>query len=82
MKKWKLQEARARLGELLKAAGRVGPQEITMRGRSAAVVLSRADYDRLRARRSPFVEFIRRSPLAGAALEFKRNQSVDRSVSV
>ncbi len=44
---WQMQEAKSRLSEVVKAAGTQGPQEITVHGRSVAVVLSRADFDKL-----------------------------------
>ena len=44
---WRLQEAKARLSEVVKAAVKEGPQEITVRGETAAVLLSERDYARL-----------------------------------
>ena len=44
---WQLQEAKARLSELVKSAQQKGPQQITVHGKPAAVVLSCTDYDRL-----------------------------------
>jgi prevent-host-death family protein len=44
---WQIQEAKNRLSELVEAALREGPQEITRHGKSVAVVLSRDEYDRL-----------------------------------
>ena len=48
---WQLQEAKARLSEVIKRAGAEGPQVVTLRGVEAAVVLSIADYRRLEAGR-------------------------------
>jgi len=78
-----MQEAKSRLSEVVKDAEREGPQEITVHGRSVAVVLSRADYDRLAGTGESLVAFIRRSPLAGAEdLDFPRDQSSTREVSL
>jgi len=44
---WQIQEAKNRLSELVEAAVREGPQEITRHGKPVAVVLSRDEYDRL-----------------------------------
>lgn len=79
---WQLQEAKARLSELLKSAQRSGPQQITVRGKPAAVVLSRSDYDRLTAAKPRFVEFIRRSPLKGTRLRLARDRSPVRAVEL
>jgi len=63
MQTWQIQEAKARLSSVLRSAEQDGPQEITHHGRSVAVLLSRADYDRLTGNRQSLVEFMRRSPL-------------------
>lgn len=83
MHTWQMQEAKSRLSEVVKDAEREGPQEITVHGRSVAVVLSRADYDRLAGTGESLVAFMRRSPLAGAEdLDFPRDQSPAREVSL
>jgi prevent-host-death family protein len=81
MQTWQLQEAKAQLSELVKSCQRDGPQEISVRGEAAAVVLSRRDYERLRqARRPGLVEFLRRSPLRGVELDVERSRSTTRDV--
>ena len=44
MHAWQMQEAKARLSEVVKRAESEGPQDITLHGRSVAVVLSRAAF--------------------------------------
>ena len=68
MRQWQLQTAKARLSEVVRASEEEGPQEVTLRGRAAAVVLARADFDRLSAPKGSLVSFLRRSPLGGAEL--------------
>lgn len=83
MREWALQDAKARLSEVVRLAMEHEPQEITLRGEPAVVVLSREDYDRLTQRRESLVEFIRRSPLYGADdVEFPRDQSLTREVEL
>lgn len=82
MRRWQLQEAKAKLSDVVKASEREGPQEITVRGRTAAVVLSREAYGRLTRRRQSFVEFMRASPLFGVELNVRRDRSPARSVSL
>ena len=54
-----------------------------MHGRSVAVVLSRADYDRLAGTGESLAAFIRRSPLADADdLDFSRSPSRTRETSL
>jgi len=79
MQVWQMQEAKSRLSEVVKEAERDGPQEITVHGRPVAVVLSRADYDRLAGTGESLAAFIRRSPLGGADdLDFSRDSSLTR----
>lgn len=83
MREWALQDAKARLSEVVRLAMEHEPQEITLRGEPAVVVLSREDYDRLTQRRESLVEFMRRSPLYGADdVEFARDQSLTREVQL
>ena len=83
MRTWQIQEAKARLSEVVKDAEREGPQEITLHGRSVAVVLSRAEFDRLAGTGESLVEFMRRSPLFGQDdVEFARDKSLTREVGL
>ncbi len=82
MHRWQLQDAKARLSEVVKCAGRDGPQTITVRGEPAAVVVSVAEYERLTGAKPAFVEFMRRSPLAGIELDLDRDGSPARDVDL
>ncbi len=82
MQTWQLQEAKARLSEVVRCAGREGPQAITVRGKEEAVVLSRADYDRLSKPKSSLVSFLRNSPLANMQLDLERDTSPNRPVDL
>jgi prevent-host-death family protein len=78
-----MQEAKSRLATVVKDAEREGPQEITVHGQPVAVVLSRADYDRLAGTGESLVAFLRRSPLAGAEdLDFPRDTSPARDLAL
>ena len=80
MSRWQLQDAKARFSQLVKSAQLEGPQEITVHGKSAAVLLSTEDYQRLSGPKLSFVEFIRRSPLVGVDLDIRRSTSTTRRV--
>jgi len=83
MRQWALQDAKARLSELVRLAAEHEPQEITLRGEPAVVVLARADYDGLTQPRESLVEFMRRSPLYGADdVEFPPDPSITREVDL
>ena len=79
---WQLQEAKARLSEVIKKAAKKGPQKITVHGELSAVVISSKEYERLKHPRGSFVEFMRRSPLYGLELDFRREQTLARGPRV
>lgn len=80
---WQLQEAKARLSEVIKKAEAEGAQHITVRGAPAAVVLSEAEYERLAGTQESLVDFIRRSPLYGQEdVNLSRDQSLTREVEL
>jgi len=82
MSAWQLQEAKARLSELIKKAANEGPQSITVRGQPAAVVISSEEYQKLKSPRGSFVKFMRRSPLYGVELDLKREQTRTRKADI
>jgi len=82
MGKWQLQEAKARLSEVIKRAAKEGPQKITVHGEPTAVVISNEEYERLKHPKGSFVKFMRSSPLYGLELSLKREQTLTRDVEV
>jgi len=82
MRQWQVQEAKARFSDLLRDAVRSGPQEITVRGRATAVVLSTSEYEQLIERKPSLVEFLRSSPLAGVDLVIERDRSPPRALDL
>ena len=83
MQAWQMQEAKARLSELVKRAESEGPQDITLHGKSVAVVLSRAAFERISGSERSLVDFMRRSPLyAQDDIEFERDSSDTREIAL
>lgn len=80
MNQWQVQEAKARFSELLRHAAEDGPQAITVRGHTAAVVMSKAEYERLKGRKLSLVKLMQTSPLAGADIAITRDRSPSRKV--
>lgn len=66
---WQLQEAKARFSELFDLAVHGKPQVVTRRGKDAVVVLSREEYEGLRAPSPTLVSFLLHSPLVGSGVE-------------
>lgn len=82
MDTWQLQEAKARLSEVIKKAAKEGPQKITVHGEPTAVVISSEEYERLKRPKESFVKFMRRSPLYGMELNLRREQTLTREAEV
>ena len=83
MKAWQMQEAKARLSEVVKCAESEGPQYITHHGHSVAVVVSQAMYSRLTGNEQGLEDLMRRSALVGADdVVFVRDPSLTRDVSL
>ncbi len=91
MATWQLQDAKARLSEVVNQAQTSGPQFITRRGTATAVVLSAEEYEVLRGRKRSFVEHLLSAPrvegfaaivaenrLADRRLDSKRDEELDR----
>jgi prevent-host-death family protein len=47
MERWKLEDAKARLSEVVRLAATNGPQLVTVRGKEAAVILAPEQYKQL-----------------------------------
>ena len=84
MQSWQMQDAKARLSEVVKRAEQDGPQDITLHGRSVAVVLSRERFDQLSGQAASVVDFMQASPLAGLDddLVFERDQGLTRELDL
>ena len=82
MQTWQMQAAKARMSELVKRA-QTQPQDITVHGRSVAVVMSRDAFDRLSLAQVSLVDFMQRSPLHELEdIEFERDKSLVRDLSI
>lgn len=81
MHTWQIQQAKTHFSELIRATEQTGPQAITWHGRSVAVVLSCADYERLTGTGQSLVDFMQRSPLVDAPdIDLARDASLTREV--
>ena len=82
MQGWPIQEAKARLSELVKRAQQQ-PQQLTSHGEPVAVVLSAEDYHRHRHAGKSLVAFIRCSPLVGVDdLDLERSSDFSRDMEL
>jgi len=82
VKTLQLQEAKAKLSQIVAALENDGPTVITVRGREKAVLVAKRDYDRRIDRRKNLWSFLRDSPLRGAPFDFERDRSSARPVKL
>lgn len=83
MATWRLQQAKARFSEVVRAALADGVQVITLHGQPSVVVLSEREYRTLAARgREPLTAFLARSPFTDEDLADVRLADVGRDVEV
>lgn len=82
MKKWQFQEAKAKLSEVIKNATNIGPQEITVRGKTTAIIISSEKYRELTNPKSSFLDFLAASPLVGVNIDLERVKSSAREVEL
>jgi antitoxin Phd len=79
---WQLQEAKNRFSEVVKRALTEGPQTVTRHGEEIVVVLSKAEYNRLKKSQGSLVDFFRQSPLVGVELDLERDKSLPRDINL
>lgn len=81
---WQLQEAKARFSEVVRRASEKGPQHVSVNGRERAVILSAAEYVRLRGRPTGklLVELMGDSPLTDVIMEHPKTSGPVRDVEL
>ena len=85
MSTWQMQEAKARLGEVIEKAQSEGPQTITRHGRPRAVILSPSAYDALakeKASEPNLVDFLLASGSVLEGIDLERDKSTGREVDL
>jgi len=69
---WTVAQAKAKLSEVLNRATAEGPQTITRRGRTAAVVVDAEEWNRKTKRVGTLADFFASSPLREGGLKLPR----------
>jgi antitoxin Phd len=79
---WALQDAKARFSELARRAMNEGPQHVTLRGEPALVVMSEAQYQRLKGKRKKrtWADLFRNSPFTPVELDLTRSRDAGRTL--
>jgi prevent-host-death family protein len=81
-RRWRLQDAKARLSELVRRAKTEGPQHVTLHGRDAVVVISSEEFRRLSKDQTgqALIDVLQEAALADVDLERVRVSSSVRDV--
>ena len=79
---WTVAEAKAKFSEMIERAMSEGPQTITRKGRTAAVVVGAEEWQRKTKRVGNLAEFFAASPLRGSGLKLRRLKDRDRKISL
>ena len=69
---WTVAEAKAKFSEIIERAMSEGPQTITRKGRTAAIVVGAEEWERKTKRAGNLAEFFATSPLRGSKLKVRR----------
>ena len=77
---WSVAEAKAKFSEVIDRAMSQGPQTITRKGRTAAVIVGADEWQRKSARVGNLAEFFAASPLRGSGLRLLRRRSRRRKI--
>ena len=82
--RWRLQDAKAKLSEVVRQARQRGPQRVTVHGRDAVVVVRAEEFDRMQRPVSgrDIVAALAASPLADVNFERLSVKSPVRDVSL
>jgi len=79
---WTVAEAKARFSELIDRAQSGGPQTITRKGRTAAVIVAPEEWERKTKRKGSLAQFFAASPLRGSGLKVRRLKDRPRKVEL
>jgi prevent-host-death family protein len=79
---WTVAEAKAKFSELIERAISLGPQTITRKGRTTAVVVGAEEWQRKTKRLGNLAEFFAASPLRGSNLKIRRLKTPPRKITL
>jgi prevent-host-death family protein len=82
--RWSLQDAKARFSELVRTAHRQGPQQVTVHGRDAVVVVAAQEFQRLQGERTGemLIEALQACPHREITLAPRRSAMPVRAVKL
>ena len=81
-KVWQLQEAKARLSELVEDVLQDGYHTMTRNGVPVVVVVSQKEFERYRAPADTLIDFFSRAPFPEEDLDFTRDKDPGRDIDL
>lgn len=79
---WTVAEAKAKFSEVLDRAESHGPQTITRRGRTVAVIVAVKEWERKTKPKGTLADFFAASPLRGSGVQIKRLRGRMRKIEL
>ena len=79
---WTVAEAKAKFSEIIERAQSEGPQIISKRGRTAAIVVAAEEWERKTKRAGNLAEFFAGSPLRGSELKLRRLKARPKKIKL
>lgn len=79
---WTVAEAKAKFSEVIERAASDGPQTVTRNGRTTAVIVAAAEWERKTKRTGSLAGFFAGSPLRGSRLKLPRRTDRPRKVDL
>lgn len=79
---WTVAEAKAKFSEMIERAMSEGPQTITRKGRTAAVLVGAEEWQRKTKRVGNLAEFFAASPLRGSGMKVRRLKERPRKINL
>jgi prevent-host-death family protein len=79
---WTVAEAKAKFSEIIERAQSEGPQIISKRGRTAAIVVAAEEWERKTKRAGNLAEFFAGSPLRGSELKVRRLKARPKQIKL
>jgi len=79
---WTVAEAKAKFSEVIERAVSDGPQTVTRNGRTTAVIVAAAEWERKTMRTGSLAEFLAGSPLRGLRLKLPHRTDRPRKIDL
>ncbi len=79
---WTVAQAKAKFSEIIDRAMSEGPQTITRKGRTAAVLVGAEEWQRKTKRVGTLADFFANSPLRGSGLKIRRMKGKLRRIDL